>query len=1147
MSTNANWVGGTAPGRAAGTDIQFAGAVRTTPVFDTGAWTIRSITFNSGASSFTAGTTGGFGVTLNTGGITSVANNSTSLQTINAPITLAGGAQTWSANAGDLTFGGTINNGGFGLTLTGGHNFILSGVLSGGGALNINDAGGNVTLSGANTYSGGTTVTAATLNLNNATALGTGTFTVNSLTNLGANLTVAATNSGANSFNNTVTLTGNRTVTNNGTGSLTFGAVAGAARNLTVAGSGNTVIAGAITTTTGTLTYSGTGSLTLAGNNTYSGLTTFSGTGKLNLNSASALGTGAFTISGGGTIDNTSGGLITLNNNAQTWGSNFTFAGTNDLNLGTGTVTMTGNRTVTVNAGNLTVGGVISGGARTLTKAGAGMLTLSGANTITGGVTLSAGTLNINNAAALGTGQFTINGGTIDNTSGGALTNSNNNVQTWGGNFTFTGTNDLNLGTGAVTLSVNPVVTVSAGNLIVGGVVSGAHSLTKAGAGTLTLGGINTYSAGTAINDGSIVATANTALGTGALTINDTAGNTATFNLNGHTQTVSSLTFGGTFDTVTSTNDLTLGTGTLTLGGNVTYDATNNPLGSTISGGTLALGATRTFTINDSSSAVSDLTVSSVISGAGFGLTKTGTGTLVLSGANTFTGATTINGGTLSISADNNLGAAPGSVTANDLNFGGGTLQTTGTFTLNSNRGVTLNAGGGTFDTTSGTTLAYGGIIGGTGALTKTDSGTLILSGANTYTGTTNITGGTLQIAGASNTTWLGTGTGVSGAVNISNGGTLDLGGVTANVVNFGAKQFYISGSGVGGEGAIVNNSGVGQTNASGVIENIALTGDATIGGDTRWDMRGGTPQLDLAGHTLYKTGSNQISIVGGTITDGDITVNQGEFAIQKTTNTGTGTYTFNDGTTLGLWATNGTMTNTTLVFNGTSTVFNESGASTVGSKMTVNSLGTTNFDISTGTSLNLTGPLTVNGAANFNIASSSSLTLTGALGGTGTITLIGTDPTTSILALGANQVFNSTLDLAGGTLDLAGYNLTVNTLEISGNSIIDFGSGLASTLNVTSFIIDSGATLTIKDWADTVDYFYAQNFSGATYNFRGTAPENQITFTGFSANSTVWQSYDHQITPVPEPATYGAIFTAAALGLFLWHRRRARPASVIR
>jgi autotransporter-associated beta strand protein len=90
-------------------------------------------------------------------------------------------------------------------------------------------------------------------------------------------------------------------------------------------------------------------------------------------------------------------------------------------------------------AGTISVSSAISDGGSNfaLTKTGAGALTLSGANTFGGGVTLSTGTLNINNAAALGTGAFTISGGVIDNTSGADITTStNNNAQAWNGDFT---------------------------------------------------------------------------------------------------------------------------------------------------------------------------------------------------------------------------------------------------------------------------------------------------------------------------------------------------------------------------------------------------------------------------------------------------------------------------------------------------------------------------------------------------------------------------------------------------------------------------------------------------------------------------------------------------------------------------------------
>src|SRR5207245_1549323 len=115
-------------------------------------------------------------------------------------------------------------------------------------------------------------------------------------------------------------------------------------------------------------------------------------------------------------------------------------------------------------------------------------LTLSGTNTFTGGTTLNAGTLNVNNTQALGTaaGTFTINAGTIDNTSGGAITTVNYPMS-WNSDFTFTGSNALNLGAGAVTMSANRIITTSASTLTVGGVINdNTKDLSKAGVGTFS-------------------------------------------------------------------------------------------------------------------------------------------------------------------------------------------------------------------------------------------------------------------------------------------------------------------------------------------------------------------------------------------------------------------------------------------------------------------------------------------------------------------------------------------------------------------------------------------------------------------------------------------------------------------------------------
>ena len=100
----------------------------------------------------------------------------------------------------------------------------------------------------------------------------------------------------------------------------------------------------------------------------------------------------------------------------------------------------------------------------------------------------------------------------------------------------------------------------------------------------------------------------------------------------------------------------------------------------------------------------------------------------MLSGTNTYTGTTTITAGTISISADSGLGAAPGSATAGHLTLNGGMLQSTADFTLNSNRGIALGSDHGTINVDGSTTLTYGGIIAGSGSFTKIGNGILVLS-----------------------------------------------------------------------------------------------------------------------------------------------------------------------------------------------------------------------------------------------------------------------------------------------------------------------------------------------------------------------------------------------------------------------------------
>lgn len=680
--------------------------------------------------------------------------------------------QISARNTGSLTFGNIDIGGGVNELRFTGSATANSGIINVGGIIsgtgkpivigkdNVGGSQGNTTVtfsgSSANTYGGTTTVQAGTLILNksaNTRGIGTGNPTINS----GATLRTDAnnqlgssflTNNGTFNLNNTtqtLALQGNGSTTL-GTGSMVIdntvtntysGTVSGGTgASIVKQNSGTQTLSGNLTGFTGGVSITG-GTLTLSGTNTYTGGTSVSA-GQLNINSSTAIGgaTGTLTLSGGN-IDNTSGGSITLaNNNPQAWNSNFTFAGTQSLNLGTGAVAMSASRTVAVSANTLTVGGVISGSGFSLTKNGNGALTLNGTNTFTGGTTLNAGTLNIGNAQALGTtaGTFTIAGGTIDNTSGGALTLSNY-PQAWNGNFVFTGSNNLNMGTGAVTLGANTQVTVSANTLTVGGNVGetgGARTFTKAGNGTLVLSGTNTYSGTTTINAGTLSVASNNALGSGSLTLGN-----GTLAITGTT----SRSQGISVTDLSSTAAIDVASGqTFTLSGNLTGGATNSTKYGKAGAGTLIVsGSSNTYNgkiqigdgtviVQSSLGANTNTTNRGIDLGLNVGNVSTSNNVLLQ----------TVNGVTVAQSiyiAPNTSGAT------RTLGFNGtGSGGFSNEIFIDAAANVLLNAGSGTL-TFSGAFINTGGV--------NVTGGTVVFSGNNTYTGTTRITSGTLQLGAA--------------------------------------------------------------------------------------------------------------------------------------------------------------------------------------------------------------------------------------------------------------------------------------------------------------------------------------------------------------------------------------------------------------
>ena len=291
----------------------------------------------------------------------------------------------------------------------------ISSTLAGTKGLQKNGSG-TLQLTGTNNLSGGFILNAGTLIVTgSSSAFGTGVLTIN-----GGQIRANAAGQVSTTANNQV-WNGNFSLSRGGSGTATWNftgdVLLGANVTLTHADDFSiTALAGDIsdggTNRVLTLAARNGSSITLSGANTHGGGTTLS-SGTLRINHASALGTGTFTISGVSTINNVTGGPLTLaHDNPQAWNNNFTFTGTHDLDLGMGAVTMNGNRTLTVSAGTLTVGGGIgqSGSNRALIKEGAGTLRLSGANTYSGSTTVNAGVLSLtggsqNSAINMNTGS----------------------------------------------------------------------------------------------------------------------------------------------------------------------------------------------------------------------------------------------------------------------------------------------------------------------------------------------------------------------------------------------------------------------------------------------------------------------------------------------------------------------------------------------------------------------------------------------------------------------------------------------------------------------------------------------------------------------------------------------------------------------
>ncbi|MFM8831521.1 MAG: beta strand repeat-containing protein, partial [Spartobacteria bacterium] len=517
--------------------------------------------------------------------------------------------------------------------------------------------------------------------------------------------------------------TGNYTIGSSTHGSVILGS------NLTISHDGTgTLVIGRPVTGAFRLTKNGTGTLTLSGVNTFTGGLTLNN-GTLTLGNNAALGGvgNVFTINGG-TIDVTAA-RTTTNNNAQNWNGDFTFAGSNTLNSGTGAVTMNANRTVTVSASTLTVGGAIGDGGSGygLTKTGAGTLTLSGANTYAGNTAINAGILTITSNSSLPgfstPARYSVaNGATL-----GVY-----NAVTDADIVSMLDTTNFAAGAslGFDTTTASRTYTNAIANT-----TQGALGITKLGSNTLTLNGSLTFTGGVNVTSGTLTLNGTQNNFGGDVTIG--AGSVLNLNTNNivfSQNIINNGTIGQSANSVTMTiTGVISGTGSVISQGNnrnISLNATNNSyqgitsLGG--SGGPPVLTVTKladgglASSIGSSSSAASNLLLDKAI------LRYTGTGD------NTdrlFTINGSADGDFMTIEA-NGSGA---------LNFTNTGLIAYGT--TNQTRTLTLS-GTNTDSNTFAPAIANNGS--GAVSLTKNDAGTWVLAGNNTYNGATTVNAGTL-------------------------------------------------------------------------------------------------------------------------------------------------------------------------------------------------------------------------------------------------------------------------------------------------------------------------------------------------------------------------------------------------------------------